>query len=95
MNFGKGEPHDGKFFLRILFISVGDGGNPPVRLDGRFIREKAQDLSIQLGSLVRINDDGSVPPDNPFIDQQEMSPDIFSYGHLIRIKPVEGGDTAP
>jgi glucose/arabinose dehydrogenase len=64
-----------------LLISVGDGGNPPVRLDGQFIREKAQDLSIQLGSLVRINDDGSIPPDNPFINQQEMSPDIFSYGH--------------
>ena len=64
-----------------LLISVGDGGNPPVRLDGRFIREKAQDLSIQLGSLVRINDDGSIPPDNPFKDQQGAKPDIFSYGH--------------
>jgi len=64
-----------------LLISVGDGGNPPVRLDGRFIREKAQDLSIQLGSLVRINDDGSIPPDNPLRDQQGANPDIFSYGH--------------
>ena len=64
-----------------LLISVGDGGNPPVRLNGRFIRENAQDLSNQLGSLVRINDDGSIPTDNPFKNQQGASHDIFSYGH--------------
>jgi glucose/arabinose dehydrogenase len=64
-----------------LLISVGDGGNPPVRLKGRFIRENAQDLSNQLGSLVRINDDGSIPSDNPFKNQQGVSLDIFSYGH--------------
>jgi glucose/arabinose dehydrogenase len=64
-----------------LLISVGDGGNPPVMLHGRYIRENAQDLSNQLGSLVRINDDGTIPADNPFKDQQGRPRDIFSYGH--------------
>ena len=64
-----------------LLISVGDGGNPPLRLNDRFIRENAQDLSNQLGSLVRINDDGSIPVGNPFKDKQGASPEIFSYGH--------------
>jgi glucose/arabinose dehydrogenase len=64
-----------------LLVSIGDGGNPPLKLAGRFIRENAQDLSNQLGSLVRINDDGTIPPDNPFIDRPEMNPEIFSYGH--------------
>ena len=64
-----------------LIVSIGDGGNPPLRLDGRFIREHAQDLSDQLGSLVRINDDGSIPADNPFLGKQGASSDIFSYGH--------------
>lgn len=64
-----------------LLISVGDGGNPPVSLNGRFIRENAQDLSNQLGSLVRVNDDGSVPADNPLTDNQGKRLGIFSYGH--------------
>ncbi len=64
-----------------LLISVGDGGNPPVSLKGRYIREHAQDLSNQLGTLVRINDDGTIPADNPFTDDQGRPSDIFSYGH--------------
>jgi glucose/arabinose dehydrogenase len=64
-----------------LLISVGDGGNPPLRLKGRLIREHAQVLANQLGSLVRINHDGSIPADNPFKSKEGASPDIFSYGH--------------
>ncbi len=66
---------------KTLLISVGDGGNPPIRLNGRYIRESAQDLSNPLGSLVRINPDGSIPPDNPLMDQQDQRRSIFSYGH--------------
>lgn len=64
-----------------LLASVGDGGNPPVRLEGRFIREHAQNLANQLGSVIRINDDGSIPEDNPFTAKTGASPDIYSYGH--------------
>lgn len=64
-----------------LLISVGDGGNPLVMLNGRLIRNNAQDLSNQLGTLVRINDDGTIPADNPFEDDKGSRRDIFSYGH--------------
>ncbi len=54
-----------------LFITLGD----------RFKFEPAQDLTSHLGKIVRINPDGSVPPDNPFIGQKDAQPEIWSYGH--------------
>ncbi len=43
--------------------------------------EPAQDLSNHLGKVVRINPDGSVPADNPFVDTPQAQPEIWSYGH--------------
>lgn len=63
-----------------LLISIGDGGNPPVRLDGDLIRNQAQNRSSHLGKVIRIRDDGSIPPDNPFLNT-EAKPEIWSYGH--------------
>jgi glucose/arabinose dehydrogenase len=55
-----------------LFVTQGD----------RFAyREKAQDLSSGLGKIVRINPDGSVPKDNPFVGRAGARPEIWSYGH--------------
>lgn len=54
-----------------LFISLGDRG----------IRQEAQSLKSHLGSLIRLNDDGSVPTDNPFVDTPKALPEIYSYGH--------------
>jgi len=54
-----------------LFITLGE----------RFKFEPAQDLTSHLGKIVRINPDGSVPPDNPFIGQKDAQPEIWSYGH--------------
>ena len=55
-----------------LFVTQGD----------RFAhREKAQDLSVGFGKVVRINPDGSVPRDNPFVGRAEARPEIWSYGH--------------
>lgn len=64
-----------------LLVSIGDGGNPPVELEGEFIRNQAQNLESHLGSLIRLNDDGSVPDDNPFVDTPNADPAIWSYGH--------------
>lgn len=64
-----------------LLVSIGDGGNPPITLDGELIRHQAQNLSSHLGSLIRLNDDGSVPDDNPFVDTPGADPTIWSYGH--------------
>ncbi|HBZ44983.1 MAG TPA: hypothetical protein DEO85_13210, partial [Maritimibacter sp.] len=41
----------------------------------------AQDRSRHNGSVIRINRDGSVPADNPFVDQDNIQPEIWSYGH--------------
>jgi aldose sugar dehydrogenase len=44
-------------------------------------RDQAQDLSSGLGKIVRINPDGSVPRDNPFVGRIGARPEIWSYGH--------------
>jgi glucose/arabinose dehydrogenase len=47
----------------------------------RFKFDPAQDLSSHLGTIVRINPDGSVPEDNPFTGQENAEDEIWSYGH--------------
>ena len=55
-----------------LFITVGD----------RFaLKDDAQKLDNDLGKVIRINTDGGIPPDNPFVGQAGARPEIWSYGH--------------
>jgi glucose/arabinose dehydrogenase len=54
-----------------LFITLGDRGD----------RDRAQDLRDHAGSIIRLNDDGTIPDDNPFIDTPGARPEIYSYGH--------------
>ncbi len=54
-----------------LFVTIGDRGDRP----------QAQDRSNHIGSVVRINRDGSVPSDNPFVGQPDIRPEIWSFGH--------------
>jgi len=54
-----------------LYISVGD----------RYAFDPAQDLQAGHGKIHRINPDGSIPPDNPFIQTKNALPSIFSLGH--------------
>src|SRR5215831_17822479 len=44
-------------------------------------RDQAQNLANDLGKIVRIRPDGSVPPDNPFVGRPAAKPEIWSYGH--------------
>jgi aldose sugar dehydrogenase len=55
-----------------LVIGTGDGFN---------YREQAQKLNNHLGKIVRINRDGSVPADNPFVGNAKALPEIYSLGH--------------
>jgi glucose/arabinose dehydrogenase len=55
-----------------LFVTLGDRYNS---------MERAQDLSATIGKIVRINADGSVPRDNPFVDRGDARPEIWSLGH--------------
>ena len=64
-----------------MLVSFGDGGNPPVKLDGDLIRQQAQNLNSHLGKVVRLNDDGSIPPDNPFVGSNDADSAVWSYGH--------------
>jgi aldose sugar dehydrogenase len=55
-----------------LVIGLGDGFD---------FREDAQRLNSHTGTIVRINRDGSVPGDNPFLGRDGALPEIYSYGH--------------
>ncbi|MEM7235213.1 MAG: PQQ-dependent sugar dehydrogenase, partial [Planctomycetota bacterium] len=57
-----------------LYISVGDGGsaNDP--------QNNAQDRSNLLGNMLRLNDDGSIPDDNPFVGTAGVRAEIWAYG---------------
>ena len=54
-----------------IFMSVGERND----------RKRAQDTSNHAGKMLRLRDDGSVPPDNPFVGREGFRPEIYSYGH--------------
>jgi aldose sugar dehydrogenase len=67
------------FGSRLVFSS---DGKLFVTLGDRFsYRERAQDLTTTIGKIVRINTDGTVPNDNPFVGRSDALPEIWSYGH--------------
>ena len=45
------------------------------------IGELSQDSTVHFGKLLRLNDDGSVPADNPFVTSGEYLPEVYSVGH--------------
>jgi glucose/arabinose dehydrogenase len=55
-----------------LFITQGDRAS---------YRNEAQNLGSLIGKIVRINPDGTIPSDNPFVRRQGARPEIWSYGH--------------
>jgi len=55
-----------------LLVSTGEGAD---------YREHAQRLDSLLGKVVRLNDDGTTPKDNPFVGRDQAQPLIWSYGH--------------
>lgn len=57
---------------KTLLVTTGDGFD---------YREAAQDTSGLMGKVVRLQDDGAVPDNNPFAGQPGTSPEIWSYGH--------------
>jgi len=57
-----------------LFVTQGDRSITEGRM-------QAQTLSSGLGKIVRINTDGSIPKDNPFVGKEGVLPEIWSFGH--------------
>ena len=54
-----------------LYVTLGERGDRP----------RAQDLGGHTGKIIRLNDDGSVPADNPFVGRPGARPEIFAYGN--------------
>ena len=65
-----------------LFVTMGDRLNQ---------RPLVQDLGTDIGKIVRIRPDGSVPPDNPFVGKAGARPEIWSVGH----RNVQGATLHP
>jgi aldose sugar dehydrogenase len=70
---------------RNLFVTLGDHFGP---------RDEAQNLANHIGKIIRIKPDGSVPPDNPFVGNPAVKPEIWSYGHRnpegLAFNPADG-----
>jgi glucose/arabinose dehydrogenase len=56
---------------RTLLFTIGDRGD----------RDRAQSLMEHAGKTLRINDDGTIPADNPFVDTPGALPEIYTYGN--------------
>lgn len=67
-HFGSRIAFDGRGHL---FFGIGDRG----------VRPNGQDRTTHAGSVLRLNLDGSVPEDNPFVGRKDTQPEIWSYGH--------------
>ncbi len=73
------KPHTQHFGGRMAWLA--DGTLAFSVGDGNLERPDALRLHTHLGKILRINRDGSVPEDNPFVGQQGALPEIYSIGH--------------
>ncbi|MDO8972857.1 PQQ-dependent sugar dehydrogenase [Reyranella sp.] len=68
----------------LLYVTCGE----------RYQMQRAQNLADLGGKVVRLRDDGTVPPDNPFVGREGARPEIFTYGHRnpqgMAMHPVTG-----
>jgi glucose/arabinose dehydrogenase len=80
---------------KTLYVSVGDRD----RLccgpqDDSSIRIRAQSLADHVGKILRLTDEGGVPPDNPYVGRAGAKPEIFTFGHRnsygLRFHPETG-----
>jgi glucose/arabinose dehydrogenase len=63
-------------------LAFGRDGRLYITLGDRMVlRDQAQSLASDLGKVARINPDGSIPRDNPFVHVAGARPEIFSLGH--------------
>jgi aldose sugar dehydrogenase len=62
--------------------------------DGFDYREEAQNIGGMLGKTIRIGDDGSIPPDNPFVGRADAAAAVWTYGHRnpqgLAVDPATG-----
>lgn len=67
----------------MIYVSNGDSNS-----------DAAQDPNSNRGKIMRLRDDGSIPPDNPFVGRAGYKPEIYSLGHrnslALIVNPVNG-----
>ena len=77
-----------------FLVSIGDGGNPPTRVDGELTRYQAQKLTSDLGKTLRFDAEGNPAKDNPLAQREGALPEIWTYGHRniqgMAIDPATG-----
>jgi glucose/arabinose dehydrogenase len=73
--FAKTEHHFGS---RVVFD---DQGHIFLSCGERGTKENAQNLGNHLGKIIRLNENGTIPSDNPFVNTAGAKPEIWSYGH--------------
>jgi aldose sugar dehydrogenase len=78
-----------------LYVTVGDRDRICCNgSEDNSLRMKAQSLESDAGKTLRLRDDGSIPPDNPFVGRTGAKPEIFTYGHRngygLAINPETG-----
>ena len=70
----------------MLYMTAGSGGGANFG--------QGQVTNIHKGKIMRLRDDGTVPPDNPFVGRSEFKPEIYSWGHrnslALIVHPVSG-----
>jgi glucose/arabinose dehydrogenase len=79
----------------MLFVTVGDRDRICCNgSEDNSLRMKAQDLGSDAGKTLRLRDDGTVPPDNPFVNRAGAKPEIYTYGHRngygLMVNPADG-----
>jgi glucose/arabinose dehydrogenase len=66
----------------MLYVTVGDRDRLCcVGKEDNSLRMKAQDLSNHVGKTLRLRDDGTAAPNNPFVGRSDAKPEVFTYGH--------------
>jgi glucose/arabinose dehydrogenase len=82
---------DGNIGSRLAFMR---DGTLLMTTGDRHMQTPAQDQTRHWGKVLRLRDDGSVPPDNPFVNREGYRPEIFSTGHRnpqgLAIHPTTG-----
>lgn len=75
-------------------IQFGPDGKLYAVVGDSYIPANAQNLSTMAGKVLRMNPDGSVPDDNPFVGNASVNPFIYTYGHRnnfgIAFQPATG-----
>jgi glucose/arabinose dehydrogenase len=88
----------GRVFLTqdaALYVTVGDRDRLCCTgTEDNSLRLKAQSLDNHVGKTLKLRDDGTVPPDNPFVGRAGAKPEIFTYGHRngygLAVNPESG-----